>query len=326
MYVKDEDYRFSALFGHYVTMSDVTDDELDRIARLRLRPLYISIHAVDEAVRLRLLGRRKAEPVRRVLKTLADAGITFHGQIVICPGINDGDVLKRTIMELEGFRPALLSLALIPVGLTRHREGLPRLRPVDEAAARDILDIWDECRCSGDGEWLMVADELILKAGRPIPPGEAYGDYPQIENGVGLLRFFWDAATALPPLATIRPPAAPVCWVSGTSAAPFLRRVLAHWIPDSAEAFVRVVPVENRLFGASVTVSGLVSGGDIVSELRSWEPFSEVVVPGCMLARAGRRFLDDLTLRDLARKLDVPVKSVDPDAESAYKMLAERFC
>ncbi|MEI6306610.1 MAG: DUF512 domain-containing protein, partial [Deltaproteobacteria bacterium] len=202
LYVKDEDYRLSFLNGNYVTLANLKPTELRRIIQQRLSPLYISVHSTNTALRGQLLGVHGIPPIIEQLRRLASARITMHTQVVLCPGLNDGAELEQTVADLAGLYPAVQSLAIVPVGLTSHRRGLPALTPVDAAYARKFIETWQPRAMTLKkrlGEpFLFLADEFFLKAGITFPPFRQYGDLPQIENGVGLVPLFlWEATQVL---------------------------------------------------------------------------------------------------------------------------------
>jgi putative radical SAM enzyme (TIGR03279 family) len=314
LYVKDEDVRLSFLHGQYVTMTDVTDEEMARILRYRLSPLYVSIHATDPALRRRMLGNPHAQDILGVMRQLVRKGITIHGQIVACPGINDGAVLERTLSDLMAFRPGLATVAVVPVGLTSHRAGLPPLRAVsgDEAAATiDLVDRFRKAAGDNDGEpFVMAADEYYLLAGRPVPGRRAYGGFSQIENGVGLIRSFLDDATALFRRRRLAGDGRGGVVATGVSPAGVVRAFLEKYADVTGAPF-EAVPVANRLMGPSVTVTGLVSGSDIVRALGK-RPAGRLFVPSVMLRDAGDLFLDGMTPQDLARETRSEVVLFDP--------------
>lgn len=311
--VKDEDYRLSFLYGNYVTLSNLSLRDRDRIVAMRLSPLYVSVHATDQSVRERLLGRKEKRPILSLLSHLTDAGISLHTQIVLVPGVNDGDILDRTIGELSAFETGILSIAIVPVGLTSHRGGLPPITPVDRAYAQRFLHRYEPLRRrvnrqKGRG-FLSFADEWYLKAGHPFPGYGEYGDFPQIENGVGMVvRFQRESRGVLrraKPLGTCR-----VTVVTGESAAPLVTRFCEE-LSAATGCQIVVIPVENRLFGESVTVAGLVSGGDIIGRCRG-EPLGDaLIVPDVMIKEGEGLFLDDLSVDDLSRELRVVVIVVE---------------
>jgi putative radical SAM enzyme (TIGR03279 family) len=314
LYVKDEDVRLSFLHGQYVTMTDVTDEEMARILRYRLSPLYVSIHATDAALRRRMLGNPHAKDILDVMRQLVRKGITIHGQIVVCPGINDGPVLERTLSDLMAFRPGLATVAVVPVGLTAHRKGLPPLRNVTHEEAASTIGLVDRFRKEAgenDGEpFVMAADEYYLLAGRAVPGRRFYGGFSQIENGVGLIRSFLDEANALFRRKRLGHAERGGVVVTGLSPAgvvgPFLERY-----SGAAGAAFDAVPVPNRLMGPSVTVTGLVSGSDIVRALKG-KKAERLFVPSVMLRDAGDLFLDGMTPADLARATRSEVVLFDP--------------
>lgn len=308
IYFKDEDYRLSFLHGAYVTLTMLRDTDIDRILEQRLSPLYVSVHATDPVVRWKLLGLRRDDCLLEKIERLTGGGISLHTQIVVCPGINDGAVLEASIRELARHRPGIVSVAVVPVGLTGHREGLFPLHPVTPGLARDTIEIVDRLRTElrdDDSAFLYCSDEWYIRAGMEIPPAGYYDDFPQIENGVGMVRDFLDVTASLETVALPPRLTGPVTLVTGMSmagyAGDFARRAAAHTGLD-----VRALPVENRFYGSSVTVSGLLTGGDIIRALDGADPGETVVLPPNCLNADGR-FLDDLTPEDVARVRNVTV-------------------
>ena len=308
MRVKDDDWRMSLMTGSYVTLTNVSDRELDRIVARHASPLYISVHAADPELRARILGQPRGKRVMEQLKRLSDGGIEFHCQAVLCPGLNDGPALDETVEALIRL-PGALSLALVPVGLTGHREGLTELRPYTREQAHGVLEAaqpWRERLLAERGtRFVFPADEFYLIAGVEPPADEEYEDYGQIDDGVGMLRLLeteFCAAWEELPEAERAPGGERVRLLigCGVSAAPFLRRLLDEHPVAGVEA--AVIPVENRFFGPSVTVSGLVTGGDLTERLKD-EPGERVLITECMLRTEGDRFLDDMTLAEAEARL-----------------------
>ncbi len=268
LYIKDEDVRHSFLNGNYVTLCGAARRDLERIARYRLSPLYISVHATDTRVRTRMLRNPRAAAILDQLRFLERNGIAFHAQIVVCPGINDGAVLRRTLSALRRFRSGLLSLAVVPVGLTRHRSN--GLRPVSRGEAARVVALVekysDEDRRGTRVRRIFASDEFYLTAGLSVPPRSYYGDYPQIENGVGLVRRLLDRWRSLKPsLGTAcrsgRGRAKPWRALVATSkdASPFLERIVLDINAALPSACIEVAAVENRFFGDTVTVAVLLT-------------------------------------------------------------------
>lgn len=325
LYVKDEDYRLSFLNGNYVTLANLKPAEVRRIVAQRLSPLYISVHATNPALREHLLGTRGIPPILEQLRQLAGARIVMHTQVVLCPGLNDGPELERTVADLAALHPAVQSLAVVPLGLTRHRRGLPRLEPVDGEYARRFVETWQpraKALKKRLGEpFLFLADEFYLKAGLPFPALREYGDLPQIENGVGLVALFLrDAARVLRsarPMKRCR-----LTVVTGVSAFGFVAEFLEK-LCEKAGVEIRAVAVENRLFGESVTVCGLVAGNDIISALRGSEIGSALLVPDVMLKEGEGVFLDDLSVGELGERLGCRVICFEATPRGCYGAIRE---
>ncbi len=315
LYVKDEDVRLSFLHGQYVTFSDVAEEEIARIVRYRLSPLYVSIHTTDPALRRRMLGSPSAADIMDVMRKLVAAGIVLHGQIVVCPGINDGEELRRTIGDLAGLRPGLATVAVVPVGLTSHRRGLPVLRPVSAEEARDTIAMLERFRRrdggGAAGPFAMAADEYYLLAGRTIPARRAYGSFAQLENGVGLLRRFMDDARILFRRRRWEPAAGGGgTVVSGMSPRGVVSEFLGEFSRRAKARFAHL-PVRNRLMGESVTVTGLLSGEDIAAAASDCEG-GRLYVPSVCLRDAGDLFLDSVRPADVARVTGADVRVFDP--------------
>ena len=328
MRVKDDDWRMSLMTGSYVTLTNVSDRELDRVVARHASPLYISVHAADPELRAKILGQDRGRRIMDQLKRLSDGGIEFHCQAVLCPGLNDGAALEQTIEALLAL-PGALSLALVPVGLTGHRDGLHPLRPYNREEARAVLEIadrWREKLLEERGtRFVFPADEFYLIAGAEIPPDEAYEDYGQIDDGVGLMRLLetevheaWlelDASERRADGEKLR-----LLIGCGVSAAAFLQRLMdAHPITGIE---VRVIGVENRFFGPSVTVSGLVTGGDLTERLKG-ESGARVFITECMLRDEGDRFLDDMTLQEAEARLGRRIVPVGRRGDELLEALLE---
>jgi len=297
--IKDEDYRFSFLYGNFITLSNLGKAGIDRIIRCRLSPLYVSVHAMNITTRNRLLNRGKDDGFHRKFRALIEGGIKLHTQVVIVPGCNDGEILVDTLEKLANFHPGVASIGLIPVGLTKYREGLPPLRPLTPAEASDIIELSNIFRerftKELGGALVYCADEMFLLAGEPIPENEYYGDFPQLENGVGMARFFLDEfhqeAEAFP--AAIDFPHK-MLLVTGTAFAPFIEREVIPILRKIDGIKVELAAAPNSFFGETVTVAGLLAGRDILSALNGKRADLIVLPPDC-LNRDGL-FLDDLSL------------------------------
>lgn len=304
IYVKDEDYRLSFLYGNYITLTSLGRRGVQRILDQKMTPLYVSVHATDVDVRTRMLGIKKRIDVLAQLRQLTAGGITVHAQIVVCPGWNDGEILDESIRELADLHPGVETLAVVPVGLSAHRDGLTDMTPVTPAIAQETIDLvhgWQErLLAEHDAAFVHLSDEFYLLADQPFPPLEQYGEFAQVDNGIGvtaLLRDAWtddldDGGTA---------PAAPLTVLTGMLGKRAFDQRLSDVLTRPGLPPVEVVGVENRFYGASVTVAGLLSGSDVSRVLDDLpaDPVRDVVLPPRMFNSDGVT-LDDLTLDDLA--------------------------
>ncbi|GFO64946.1 DUF512 domain-containing protein [Geomonas paludis] len=327
LYVKDEDYRLSFLYGNYVTMANIGRAELDRIKDQRLSPLYISVHATDAVLREKLLGKNGVLPILDVMRELAEARITMHTQVVLCPGWNDGDAFARTVADLASLYPWVASLAVVPVGLTEHRQNLPALAPVTKEFAADFIGRWyPESRLLEErlgAPFLFLADEFYIKGDVPFPELDNYGDLPQLENGVGMIPLFLsEAEQVLEEAEALKP--AKLTVVTGESPYRYLSDFLKQ-LSGATGVSVQPVAVRNRLFGPTVTVTGLVCGADIVAALQGMELGEVVLVPDVMLKEGEGVFLDDLTLDDVERQLGAEVQVVESTPYGIYDALVQRL-
>jgi len=350
LYVKDEDYRFSYLYGAYVTLSNIDEQALQRILSRRLSPLYVSVHATEEQLRERLLAN-KGPAILDLLKRLTVGGITIHAQVVVCPGINDGEQLERTFRDLVALAPAapelsladrnlprfghlsaapksppqpgLASLAIVPVGLTGYRKRLPQLRPVTNEEARTLVEwvqAWQsECLASIGRRFVYAADELYLAAGIAFPPLADYEELPQLENGVGLVARF--RAQAAEVLIQAKPlDLTPVSVVTGVSSAAELRSFCRD-LGRKTGVPLEVIAVPNRFFGGAVTVTGLITGHDIVEALAGCTLGETLLIPDVLLREGTEVLLDDMTVEELERHLGVRVEIVPADPWGLWDIL-----
>ena len=331
LYIKDDDYRLSFLQGSYITLTNLTDADWQRIHELRLSPLYISVHATDPEVRARLLGHRRAGEILDHLRRLAAWECHFHAQAVLCPGLNDGPILEKTIADLVAFWPYLQTLAIVPVGLTRHRRGLVPLRLFTREEARAVLEIvhraQEQFLAACGSRLVFAADEFYLQAEQEFPPLEAYEDLLQLENGVGLWPLFKaefrQALTKLAGEGKRRGKSGHYTVITGTGAVGLwtaLRAMLAEVFPRIELA---ILPVMNHFFGPEVTVTGLVTGGDLRRALRETPPSAEtcLLLPQVMLRRPENVFLDGMTVEELRADVSYPVKVLAVNGEVVVKTL-----
>lgn len=298
LYVKDDDYRFSFISGSYVTMTNVDDEDIKRILRLKLSPLYISVHAMDDEIRKSLLRNPATLKLREILKTLSDGGIKMHTQLVVVPKINDGEVMLDSIdrlHEIEG----VMSVAVVPVGLTSHRVGLDSLEPFDKEEALKTIALVEE-RYNRYGGFCFAADEMYIKAEKPIPDYEYYQDFPQIENGVGLVREFLESVDISYDETETLDIGKRVCMLTGVSFEPVLKTVVPR-IEKKLGLDIAVKAIQNDFFGKTVTVSGLITAGDILKQApRGYDAYT---IPSNMLKEFSTLFLDNVSLSDVEKEL-----------------------
>lgn len=323
LYVKDDDWRLSLMMGNFITLTNVSETEFDRIIQRHASPLYISVHATDGEVRAQLMGNPKARGIMAQLHRLADAGIAFHCQVVLCPGLNDGAVLDRTIGDLADLYPAARSVALVPVGLTAYRQNLFPLEGYTAQTARTVLaqaEGWQRQLLDRIGtRFVFAADEFYCLGGQEIPEDAAYEGYPQIENGVGLLRSFdVEFQTARRFAGTEDAIPRSVVIATGVSAAPFLRSLVEQAALPGVS--VRVLPVDNNFFGWTVTVAGLLTGHDLLAALQGVEA-DEILISQAMLRQEDALFLDGLSLGEVEEALRTQVHPVACDGAAFYGAL-----
>ena len=330
LYVKDDDWRLSMMMGNYVTLTNVDDREFVRILERKASPLFISIHATDPETRIRLLRNPHAGNLMERLRLLRDHGIQFHGQVVLCPGINDGDILARTIEDTASLFPAACSLAIVPIGMTSHREGLTPMQCVTPEKAEEVIRLCESfqeqyLRDFGT-RFVFPSDEFYCIAGKPLPEDNDYEDYPQIENGVGMLRLLEkecesaadeeaadSASSADQPVHGER-----LIIPTGVSAQPFIRDLAERYAPPGTS--VEVIAVPNRFFGESITVTGLIVGRDLVDALKS-HTFDRVLISGTMLREQTDRFLDDMTLEEVRQLVGKPITVVANTGDAFIRAL-----
>ncbi len=314
LYFKDDDARLSFLMGNYITLTNLSPREAQRIIDLRISPINVSVHATDPKLRSALLGNRAGAESLEIMKRFGAAGIVMNGQIVLCPGWNDGEQLQRTMEDMAAW--GFASCSVVPVGLTKHRAGLAKLRGVDRETARAVIDQVEaygkKCLERFGTRMFFCSDELYIRAERPLPEEEYYEEYVQIENGVGLLRSLISEFEAGLRLEDGPVEASPYTIATGVSAAPFLRE-LAERAAEKTGVSGQVAAIENNFFGPTVDVAGLVVGGDLIAQLKGRALGERVLIPVNMLRHGGDVFLDDLHVSDVERALGVPVTVVEQD-------------
>lgn len=321
LYLKDDDYRLSFLSGNYITLNSLEPAELQRIIKLRLSPLYVSVHATDPEARSRLFGSGRARQGLENLYSLVSEGIQAHLQVVLCPGYNLGEVLEKTVRDLSRLGREALSLALVPVGLTAHRPADSPLRRLDkEEAGRLVRQAarWQYFFLKTRGSrFVFLADEIYNLAGEPFPVADAYEGFPQLENGVGLARLFLDELEQQPKV-PLKPISRPICatLATGREAAPLLEQ-LAQRFAAVAGLSLQIEVIENNFFGSPVTVAGLLTGADLEAGLFGKDLGEAVFISRSLLKDRSNLFLDGTTVDALEQRLQVPVRAVSGPEELA---------
>jgi len=322
LYLKDDDYRMSFLFGNYITLSNLKPKEKKRILEQKLSPLYVSIHSTNNDIRRKMIGNQKAPDIIQELMDFTSQKIRIHCQIVVCPGLNDGDELVNTIKDLQKFYPYISSIAVVPVGLTKYHK--PTVKQVTKEDALKVIDIVKNFRRRlkrrhGD-PLVYLADEFYLKAGLALPPLKEYGDLAQLENGVGLIPLFLQEAKRIKIPKKIEPKK--VAIFTGASFMPVLQEFAEKF--KSVEGLtLDLFKVENKFFGPSVTVTGLLTGKDIVKTILGKTKADCLLVPSITLRNGSDVFLDNVTLKDLSESLGMDVKAIDPTPEGLIRGITD---
>ena len=318
LYVRDDDYRLSFLYGNFITLTNMKDEDFDRIIQTHMSPLYVSVHATDPEVRCEMMNNRFAGELMDKLKRLFDAGITVHTQIVCCPGYNDGDVLKRTYADLRALAPMVETMAVVPVGLTKNRAHLTPLRLFTPEEAREIVTTvteWQqECRQSLGKSFVYLGDEFYILAGMPLPQADWYDGFPQLENGIGLSRNFleeWQEANKIAPVKGEVNSVIPV----GTSAYKVLQPLIEDFNARTGMQH-RLIGVENEFFGSTVNVTGLLCGSDILNAVKGAQ---SIILPEVVL-NSDDLFLDDMSYAEFCKAAGAPVHRA-ATAGDLYKLL-----
>jgi putative radical SAM enzyme (TIGR03279 family) len=334
LFVRDEDVRLSFLYGNYTTLTSITEDEMKRVIEQRLTPQYISVHATDLEVRAYLLGidKQRAD-ISGKMQRLMDAGIDIHAQVVLCPKINDGEILRRTIHDLADLHPRVTSVAIVPLGLTRYLND-PRLTPVTPEFCREIIrevsEMQRELRKRLGTTFAFLGDEIYLKAGVLIPSRKHYGDYPQIEDGIGMVRSFTDDFEQIIHNVSAAQPSGRFqsnlqgTILTGTLFAPVLREAIDRYNHRTGGELM-VAPVVNDYFGGDVSVAGLLTGGDFLAA-RAQVRGDFVIIPRLTLKSDEPVFLDGVRFEELERQFDVPIHAFDFDQLASFLKTKSAAC
>ena len=313
VYFKDDDTRLSFLQGNYVTLTNMSDEEIDRLIAMRVSPINISVHTTNPELRCKMLNNRFAGKCFDIMKKFAENRITMNCQVVLCPDINDGDELNATLKDLASLYPYVNSVSVVPVGLTRYRDGLHPLKQFDGEMSKKVIEqvtqIQDKLLKELDTRLVYLSDEFYINAAMPIPEVQSYEGFPQIENGVGLvasLREEFDMAIGYVKKSSKK---RRVVIATGELVAPYITD-MAKEVEEKSGVEVRVYPIKNNFFGGGVNVSGLVCGCDIIDQMRGKTDADVMLIPDVMLRDNDEIFLDDVTLNEVKKELNIEVQSV----------------
>ncbi|MCK4428113.1 MAG: DUF512 domain-containing protein [candidate division Zixibacteria bacterium] len=308
LYFKDEDYRLSFLHGNFITLTNTSNEDIDRIIRQRLSPLYISVHTTDENLRKKIFANQNIPEIMPIIRKLAEGGIELHTQIVLCPGINDGKYLEKSVTELSAFYPYVKSLALVPVGLTRYRQNLPKIKPVGKKYSLNVVklvDGWQKIfRKRFKAGFVCASDEFFTKAELDIPNEKYYDDFDQIENGVGMMRKFLDQfQTKQKLLPKNLKENLSITLLTGVSAFRLIQKVVKDGLNIIPGLKIKVIAVKNDFFGSTVSVTGLLTGVDIIDASKREKKIGDLILlpPNCI--NQDGLFLDDMTPQKVENEL-----------------------
>jgi len=327
LYIKDDDYRYSFLYGNFITLTNLKEKDWRKIIDMHLSPLYVSVHCMEPELRVEILGSKRAASIRQDLKRLLDAGIEIHTQIVLCPGINDGEILKQSIKELSSYYPTVQSVGIVPVGLTGHRLKLPRLQVVTPEQSRNLIAMVNnyqaEYRNRFKKGFVYLADEFFIKAGVNFPGAEYYDDYCQIENGIGLARIFLDQFAEIEKSLPEQVQKREIFIITGLSATVVLDPVVQR-LNRLKGLTVHLVPVENHYFGGNVSVTGLLTGKDILQVMENKYQGKEVIIPEIIFKQGDDILLDNISLEELRQRSGAQIHTVDGSARSLVETVLGR--
>lgn len=324
LYYKDDDFRLSLIYGNYVTLTNLTDEELDRIISLRVSPLNLSVHTTNPELRVRMMANPNAAKIGENLKKLADAGINLRCQIVLCKGLNDGEELARTMEDLKALYPAVSSVSVVPVGLTKFREGLYPLQPLEKEDCRAVLEqvnaFGDRCVEELGTRLIYPSDEFYMKGEVPLPGYAYYEDFEQLENGVGMLISFAGEFAELMKYYKGSDAEIHISMATGVSVKPFFETIVKGLQKRFPNLRCHIYAIRNDFFGETITVSGLLTGQDILAQLKGKELGDYLLISQNMLR--GNTFLDDMTTYKLGKELGVKIKKAGISAEDFVRAVA----
>lgn len=327
LYFKDDDSRLSFLFGNYITLTNLSDRDIEKIIEMHISPVNVSVHTMNKQLRVQMMKNKNAGESLDILKRLSDSGIELNTQLVLCPGINDGDELRYSLHKLSELFPSLQSIACVPVGVTKYRDGLFEMPQYDKKGAAEVIGIIDEYGAKFKEKWgrrtVYAADEFYLKAEIEMPQGEYYETYPQIENGVGmwtsLKEEFLEELSAFSGKTDIK---TRTSVATGSAAYPLLKELSGEFCKKFPKSRINIFEIKNDFFGHSITVAGLVTGKDLINQLKDKDIGQVLAIPDVMLRHEGDLFLDGISVEDVETALSVKVLALTADGKELFDLFS----
>ena len=325
LYFKDDDSRLSFLQGNFITLTNMGEDEIQRIIDYRLSPINVSVHTTNPELRVRMLRNKNAGKIFGILKRFHEVNIEMNCQIVLVPGLNDGDELKRTIKDLSSLYPSIHSVAVVPVGITKYRQGLDKLDTYDmntsAVVIRDVEEMQKYFLEKIGTRYIFASDEFYVVSGNKLPEFDEYEGFPQYENGVGLIRSFSTEVEEALDRSTLSELQQKLIFATGTLAYDFMKGIASMIMSKYKGLTIEVISIKNEFFGETITVSGLVTGMDLVKQVKGYEGFDKVIIPRSMLKRDEEIFLDNLTLEQAIDKLGIDIVPSNVDGNELIKLI-----
>lgn len=313
LYFKDDDSRLSFLQGNFITLTNMTDDEIDRIIEYRLSPINVSVHTTNPDLRVEMLNNKNAGKVYEILKRFHEVGLVVNCQIVLVPDVNDGEELNRTLEDLSKLHPTVKSVAVVPIGITKYRENLKKVKSFDKELSNEFLDFIEKKQCeylqSMGTRFVFPSDEFYALTERKLPSTDEYEGFPQLENGVGLMKSLEDEiSTQLNKVSDDISIDKKIIISTGTLAKSFIEQIATMIMEKVKDLEIIVVPIINDFFGETITVSGLITAQDLISQLSQYKDVDEIIVPRTMMKSDEEVFLDNMSIDDVRKKLGIPVQ------------------
>mgnify|MGYP000932867720 FL=1 len=328
LYFKDDDSRLSFLQGNFITLTNLNDDEIQRIIDYRLSPINVSVHTTNPKLRVKMINNKRAGEILNILKRFSKAQIEVNCQIVLVPGVNDGEELRRTLDDLSKLYPSVKSVAVVPVGITKYREGLSSIQVYDDNNANELLDLVDEMQNEFlkklNTRFVFASDEFYAITGKKLPDYDEYEGFPQYENGVGMMRLFsYEIDEELKNIKGEIKVNKEYIIATGTLAYKFMKSISDKIMNKINGLNLKIVPIKNDFFGHSITVSGLVTGQDLINQLRSYDATEAIIVPKSMFKKGEEIFLDNITKEDVEKELNKKVIPLDISGKEFIDILKE---